>query len=450
VSSQGISGLGGTNSYGRWPSRFGNEMNTSKSAACLVERATRIFNGHDQENVLEEFGCLVRKLEIEGKVFYGIHCNDQKSLGRESWRSVAAKVKIDMGLSPETEAVQVVGDSQPYDAIGTKYNRAFLESNISQDSMILWGFTGRSWDGGQYADANGIVNDFIDANPDHWQNRCLANVVSFHTPHALRWWGQDPSHPIDGSHHVRHFWLVFNDENNVQFGDDVLSSGNLSQALMCLDGGVRSLNKFLRSLSLGQPVKVSCNARGPFHEPSCMSTRSGRPLFKNREGEIYFVEKDRGEDVVSGTIYYIRDCCDNGFFDTIISSDSVSNVYDVSKKEQRWYADFFSVGTLVIFIKGKMADYNSPAKEQQWYVDPFFVRRLIAFVKGMWTGNAPAKKELISWWNEYLKTHLPANPNIADFLTKAALLIDAREMFFRVADQFNKVEVKVCPRDTSG
>jgi len=270
------------------------------------------------------------------------------------------------------------------------------------------------------------VNDLIAADPSHWQNRCLANVVSFHTPAAIggvnggKGWGKDASHLVDGSHHVKHFWLVFDDENAmpVRFGDDVLSSDNFSQSLLSLEGGLQSLNQFMRCLSLGQPVKVSYNTRGPFHEPSWMATYSGKPLFKDAEGKVYFVEKEPGEETVSGTIHYIQGYCDAGFSDEVVRSASVSDVHDVSQMEQRWYAEFFSVGSLVAFMREKLVGNKNPLKE-----------------------------ELISWWNEYSKTHLPANPKAADFLTKAALLADAREMFLQVADQFNKVELGFCVRD---
>jgi hypothetical protein len=408
------------------PPTVENEVGANQSLAYLVHRASRIFNGQDQSIAPQRFLGPVNRIEIEGKVFYGIHRDDQKLLDSKEWANLLVQVKIDMGLDPKTETVQVVGDSQVYDAIGTEYNRSFLKSNISRDSMILWGFTGRSWDGGRYADVNGIVNDLIDADPGHWQNRCLANVVSFHTPAAIggidggKGWGKDASHPIDGSHHVKHFWLVFDNENAspVCFGDDVLSSDNFSQSLLCLEGGLQALNQFMRCLSLGQPVKVSYNTRGLFHEPSWMSTYSGNPLFKNEEGKVYFVEKDPGEDVVSGTIHYIQGYSDDGFSDKVVLSDSVSDVHDVSQMEQRWYADFFSVGGLVAFMKEKLTGKKNPLKE-----------------------------ELISCWNEYSKTHLPTNPKAADFSTKSALLADAREMFLQVANQFNRVKLGVCMRD---
>jgi len=387
------------------------EKETSRSLAFLINRASRIFNGQDQSVVPQQFPGPVSKIEIEGKVFYGIRRDHQKSLDSEGWASLVDRVKIDMGLDPMTEAVQVVGDSQLFDEIGTAYNRLFLESKLSRDSMILWGFTGRSCNEGRNADVNGLVSDLIAADPEHWQNRCLANVVSYHTPFALENWG------CGGSHHVRHFWLVYDSERNVCFGDDVLSSDNFSRALISLEGGIQSLNQFMRCLSLGQPVRVSDNTRGPFHEPSWMSTYSGKPLFKEVGGKVYFVEKDPGEDTVSGTVNYIRGYSDDGFSDEVVSTVPVSDVRDVDQREQRWYADFFSVGSLVAFMQRKMADSKNPSKE-----------------------------ELISWWNEYSKTHLPANPKAKDFSTKAALLADAREMFLQVADQFNRVEVGICPR----
>ncbi|MDB2614406.1 hypothetical protein N9Y92_04555 [Chlamydiales bacterium] len=380
------------------------EISRSTDLAEIVEMGSIAFKNQIPD--VENFFGPVQKLQMNGRIFYGIHKDQQTKVDLMSggWEALRKAILADMGLDPDTLCIQVVGDSACYSEEGTSHNRNVLHENIPANSMLLWGFTGRIRNEGRSCDVNGLVNEMIDSDTEHWAGGCLANVVSYHTPHALRNWG------CDGSSSVRHFWLVYGEDvaedpsTKATFGEDVHSSDNISEQLISLEGGIQSLNQMLRCLEFDQPVIVSANTRGIFHEPSWVHSLAGKPLYRNGKDEVYHIEKKPSVDDFTGSIVYV-----DNFSDKVIKR---LNVYDIRPHlalENRWYGNFFSVGGLSLFFQQKFS------KES-------FSPELLA-----------------EWWREYAMEHLPANPKVHDFSTKQALLKDAEMRFMRVGQKLTKL-----------
>lgn len=393
--------------------------------AVMIDQVATAFREKSEQ--LQDFFGPVKKLvyinpeqpQYNGRVFFGIHKDRQVELEGQ-WTEVKAKVLEEMGLDAEnTYCVQVVGDSQCYDEIGTTHNRGLLHARLHKNAMILWGFTGRIRDGGRTADVNGLVNEFIIKNPTYWADRCLANVVSYHSKVALGMPGSS-GWGCDGSHLVKHFWMVFGDDDTnrpntlARFGADVPSSDNLSEEVISLEGGIQSLNQVIRCLSLGQKVAVSVDSRGPNHEPSWVHSFSGKPLYRDLEGKIYYVRKhDVNEN--AGTIVYTE-----GYTDIEIDSKEVEDIRLYTQQHCKYYGDFFSVGGVARFFQEKAKDVAADELNGEIYRQ---------------------------WWQEYTSSHLPSNPKARDFETKKQLLFEAEAQIAQVGDKLiHNVLVEACPR----
>ncbi len=157
--------------------------------------------------------------------------------------------------------VQIVGDSSPFSLDGTKFAEAFLLQELKSAAIIEYGYTGYDVNG--RLDVNGLVNKFIESNPEAGQ-KTLANIVD-QSFYAIKNWG------VKGSPLVRNFLYVFkailaNIVSGTRFGDDVLASDmillpDLGDYLVCLEGGVQSFLQVINSLERSVPVKILRNLR---------------------------------------------------------------------------------------------------------------------------------------------------------------------------------------------
>src|SRR5262249_28904907 len=142
---------------------------------------------------------------------------------------------------------------------------------------------------------------------------------------------------------------------------------------------------------------------GPNHEPSWVHSLNGKPLYRNEESLVYYVEKKPEAIGHAGTIVYV-----DGFSDKIINQVETDDVREWMSQKHRWYGDFFSVGSLFQFLHKKFAECD-------------MIREFVP------------SEMLANWWKEYALTHLAANPKAKDFSTKQALLEDAEKRFLQVA-----------------
>ena len=199
-------------------------------------------------------------IEVNGVHYYGIHKQNQMQTDIKSTRQLYQDIKSyvlqNMGMNPETKIVQVVGDSVSFSQQGTKAAKNFLKSNLRNDEIILYGYTGHAETDGTRC-VNAVVTDVINEqnNLDH----LIGNLVGFHTPAALKSWN------CTGPE-LKHYVVVYGDdetsrENGTVFGDDVVSSDFFADSLLVLDGGAQSFRQACNALLLDQNIQVLMGLR---------------------------------------------------------------------------------------------------------------------------------------------------------------------------------------------
>jgi hypothetical protein len=171
-----------------------------------------------------------------------------------------SKILQIMGLSPDTQVIQVVGDSSAaFSPEGTKRAKEFLkEQLVTGNSLVSYGYTGLTEKDGTRC-VNAAVSDVIIEN--EMRSRVVANLVGFHTPTALTEWKN--SGPV-----LRHYVIVYGDdetcrETGTVFGDDVITSDFFADSLLLLDGGAQSFRQACNALLLDQKITVLSGLRTP-------------------------------------------------------------------------------------------------------------------------------------------------------------------------------------------
>lgn len=190
--------------------------------------------------------------------YIGIHKDQQENLLKHclKWREYKPFHKLAMKflqLPLHTPTLQVIGDSAPFSATGTKTAKVFLEAILQKhDGLILWGYTGNIDKSSGAADTNYLVNQWLEADPTRYR-KAMANVVDFHTVKAVEEWNCS----IPSAN--QNFYMVY---GNAQFGDDVISSDLLTDKAVVLEGGIQSFLQMINLLSF--KIKMQClyNIRG--------------------------------------------------------------------------------------------------------------------------------------------------------------------------------------------
>ncbi|MES2141719.1 MAG: hypothetical protein V4471_02385 [Pseudomonadota bacterium] len=138
---------------------------------------------------------------------------------------------------PSGTCFQVIGDSNPFSKLGHRYAGTVLQTLMQKhQGPVLYGFTSNK-DGG----ANGVVGEWLENNPEY-SNKVVANIVYPESIIAIQDW------ECTYSEAVKNYLVVFDDQKDCHFGDDVALSDNLAKKLLCLEGGVISFCQIVNTL----------------------------------------------------------------------------------------------------------------------------------------------------------------------------------------------------------
>lgn len=222
----------------------------------LTERIPTLIN-----RFLNEEGAWISKncqhIKQEGIHYFGIR-KDQQPQDRILYQDIKKYVLQTIEMSPDTELIQIVGDSMEYSQEGTKRAKEFLDKNFHSNAAILYGYTGHKNQDGRRC-VNASVTDVIEEKK--WENRTIGNIVGYHTPMALEKWG------CSGPE-LNAYFIVYGDdetsrEKGTVFGDDVITSDFLADRLLVLDGGAQSFRQICNALLTDQKIIVLADLRTP-------------------------------------------------------------------------------------------------------------------------------------------------------------------------------------------
>lgn len=199
--------------------------------------------------------------------FYGIHRDHQvisNHNGCEHFESTAKRyseikshILSKMGLQPNTEVIEVVGDSAAFSLEGTQEAMNFLQRHLSPHAAVVYGYTGHSEKDGTKC-VNAAVTDYVAERG--LSKQTIGNLVGFHTPAALETWG------CTGPE-LNHYILVYGDnestrETGTVFGDDITTSDFLSDKLLMVEGGIQTFRQACNFLLLRRPILSLMGLRG--------------------------------------------------------------------------------------------------------------------------------------------------------------------------------------------
>lgn len=206
-------------------------------------------------------------IELGNVHYYGVHKDQQMQSGETSQSSILATRQIyqkmkahvlqSMGLSPDTKVIQIVGDSAAFSIEGTEQGKKFLREQLTRNDVALYGYTGHAESDGRRC-VNASVTDVIDEKGI--QEHVVANLVGFHTPTALKYWG------CSGPSELQHYVIVYGDdetcrESGTVFGDDVTTSDFFADSLLMLEGGAQSFRQACNALLLDQRIIILSGLR---------------------------------------------------------------------------------------------------------------------------------------------------------------------------------------------
>jgi hypothetical protein len=195
-------------------------------------------------------------------LFFGVHKSEQRKLNFKSSRS---RILEDLNLPNSTPIVQVIGDCTRFSVQGTAIAREFLKNRITPDCLVFWGHAGLK--GGETADVNQIVNDWLEECPSRFK-RAIANIVDFHSLKAITEWG------CTFTPENKNFFLVY---GNALYGDDIISSDHLTDIGLALEGGVQTFRQIVDLLSREKVVYGIYGLRGNAN-PDFWDEKTGRYL----------------------------------------------------------------------------------------------------------------------------------------------------------------------------
>ncbi|MBS0655928.1 MAG: hypothetical protein JSR46_09135, partial [Verrucomicrobia bacterium] len=191
----------------------------------------------------------------------GIHKNKQSQSSHEATRELYQDMKLrvlkNMNIESDTEVVQVVGGCSAYSPEGTARAKEILKALLSQNCVILYGYTGMKEQNGAMCDVNAAVSDV--AGDMRRLDRVVANVVGFDTPRALNEWKSSGPQ-------LKNFVIVYGDDESCEgagtlFGDDVTTSDFFADKMVMLDGGVQSFRQACNALLLNQKITAMTGLR---------------------------------------------------------------------------------------------------------------------------------------------------------------------------------------------
>lgn len=221
----------------------------SRDLTQLMNEAVTRFLKNEGNPLTSNF----QHLEIDGVHFYGVHKDQQLQSSTAETRALYQQLKShilqNMGLQPDTQVIQVVGDSAKYTEEGTERGKEFLFKDLSSNCLIEYGYT--SHDSPTRRCVNAIVGNIIEEN--NLQHRAIGNLVNRHSKTALTEWGCTGI-PL------KHYMIVYNEEGTV-FGDDTISSDFFGDTLRVLEGGIQSFQQIVHALMLDQKVEAISNLR---------------------------------------------------------------------------------------------------------------------------------------------------------------------------------------------
>lgn len=204
-----------------------------KAAECFKKEEGSILSGTNG----------LQFLQLENSLFFGVSMQEQSSL---DFAQVRSHIFQKLQLSPDTQIIQVIGDSALLSKEGGEFSCDYLEKTMSdhQKKLLLWGYTGSFKE--NLFDVNHMVNQWIDKDSSRAE-ACLANVVEHGTINAIT------KHYCTFSSTNRYFYLVY--DNNANFGDDILSSDSITDKVICFEGGAQTFLQIINNLIRGVKVK---------------------------------------------------------------------------------------------------------------------------------------------------------------------------------------------------
>lgn len=217
----------------------------------------------DQAKLLQESSISDRNLvlvEKFGKKFYCVHkkvLTEMSPIERiRMCLSLKELLLTEMGLPVATKVVQVVGDSDAFSVDSTERACEFLDKNIDDSSLIMFGYTGHVKEDGRRC-VNAQVRRVIEERG--LLNRTIGNLVGHHSRVALQNWGcSGPD--------LNYYILVYGDddtkkEQGALFGDDIPFDA-LADMMVSIEGGIQSFSQICNTLLLKRPVIGLSDLRG--------------------------------------------------------------------------------------------------------------------------------------------------------------------------------------------
>lgn len=230
--------------------------------------------------------------------YYGVRIDEQMQMQgdpsqailetRLLYQGMKRSVLHQMGLSPDTEVVQVVGNSSPFSVEGTIRAKEFLRAHLPVQAVVLYGYTGyEAADGARCV--NAVVSEIMAER--NQLDRTIGNLVGFHSPLSLEKWGY--TGPA-----LQHYIVVYGDdetcpERGTVFGDDVTTSDFFADRLLVLDGGIQTFRQICNALLLDQQIDVLSGLRTP---------ASARVIDSNVDSTPYFVAAQFLKDITAFTL----------------------------------------------------------------------------------------------------------------------------------------------------
>ena len=200
------------------------------------------------------------KFKSEANFGWNVYCISKRAVPTCDCIKVR-QVFLQHTLAPSNAIwFQVIGDSgTTFSPCGTQAAKRILEESLhlAGQYMLLWGYTGRNdvIDGGE--DANQVVNDWIDADPEARSPFCVASIVDRGTIQAITKAGY--TGPLRPS--TRHNFIVVTGQ--ADFGDDIGIADPMTDQLLVLEGGVQSFTQIVNCLSNGAKVVTVDGLRRP-------------------------------------------------------------------------------------------------------------------------------------------------------------------------------------------
>lgn len=241
---------------------------------------------------------------IEGKTYrvFGVDQTKQSAINFAELKQAIAK---EIGLQANTNYVQIIGDCSVYSQQGTALAERYLAklNPVETNSIVLYGFTGNKENKGeqQLLDVNQLVNEWIITQQIN-SERIIANIVDYHTPLAIKEWN------CSFSSEVNNFYLVYTqNEPHAKFGDDVISSDNLSDSMICFDGGIQAILQLCNGKKNRLPLYLIDNLRD-LTDAKNLDPTTHLPYLSAAEFLLYIIDeatsdinpsKEKIEDIIN-------------------------------------------------------------------------------------------------------------------------------------------------------